>query len=123
MNPLDYSLCTDTVTVYRKESEGVFRQVLDNCFLSWEEQVVTDKFGTRKGVEFLLICPGDTQKIFPGDRIYAGVGPEAEEVQWGEFLPAAVPGLGQVSYVRVYRLDGENCHTEAGSRQPVRPQL
>lgn len=121
MNPLDYSLFGDTVTVYRKEKDGISRQVLENCFLSWEEQVVTDTFGTRKGTEFLLICPGKTQTVFPGDRIYAGIGPE--EVQWGEFLPAAVPGLGQVSYVRTYRLNGEICHTEAGSRQPVRPQL
>ena len=83
--------------------------------------MVTDAYGTRKGAEFLVIHPGSAQQIFPGDRIFAGVGPE--EVQWGEFLPAAVPGLGQVSYVRVYRLAGGICHTEAGSRQPVRPQL
>ena len=123
MNPLDYSLCRDTVTVYRKEKEGIFRQVLENCLLTWEEQIVTDTYGTRKGVEFLLIHPGETQAVFPGDRVFAGIGPEIGPEQWGEFLPAAVAGLGQVSYVRIYRWDGRICHTEAGTRQPVRPQL
>ena len=28
MNPLDYSLCNQTVTLYRKEGNGVKRQVL-----------------------------------------------------------------------------------------------
>ena len=123
MNPLDYSLCRETVTVYRREKEGIFRQVLENCFVTWEEQTVTDVYGTRKGVEFLVIHPGDTQQIFPGDRVYLGVGPELKSEQWGVFLPAAVPGVGQVSYVRTYRWGGKLCHTEAGSRHPSRPQL
>ena len=123
MNPLDYGFCRDTVTVYRKSSDGISRQVIDGCFLSWGEQAVTDVRGSRKGTEFLLIIPGEEQLVFPGDRVYAGIGPEVTEETWGAFLPAAVSGLGQISYVRLYRLAGELCHVEAGSRQLARPQL
>ena len=123
MSILDYGLCRDTVTVYRLEGEQVSRQVLENCFLTWEEQSVTDIYGTRKGTEFLLIHPGKTQAVFPGDRVFAGEGPQITKEDWGSFIPAAVPGLGQVSYVRLYRWDGQLQHCEAGSRQPVRPQL
>ena len=123
MSIFHYDLCRDTVTVYRLQEEGVLRQVLEDCLLTWEEQSVTDLYGTRKGTEFLLIHPGKTQKVFPGDRVFAGVGPQIAKEDWGSFIPAAVPGLGQVSYVRLYRLGGELQHIEAGSRQPVRPQL
>ena len=123
MNPMDYSLCRDTVTVYRRQEQGIFRQVLENVFFTWEEQTVTDTLGTRKGADFLLILPGEEQTVFPGDRIFAGTGPEIGEEDWAAFLPCAVSGLGQVSYVCVYRHDGRICHTEAGSRQSVRSQL
>ena len=123
MNPMDYSLCRDTVTVYRRQGQGVFRQVHRNAFLSWEEQTVTDTLGNRKGTDFLLILPGQEQTVFPGDRIFAGVGPEIGPEEWGAFVPCSVPGLGQVSYVRVYRFDGQICHTEAGSRRRMRTQL
>ena len=123
MSIFHYDLCRDVVTVYRLQDGGVLRQVLEDCLLTWEEQTVTDVYGTRKGTEFLLIHPGKTQEVFPGDRVFAGIGPEISKEEWGGFIPAAVPGLGQVSYVRLYRWDGKLQHIEAGSRQPVRPQL
>lgn len=123
MNPMDYSLCRDTVTLYRRQEHGVFRQVLEHAFLSWEERTVTDTLGTRKGTDFLLILPGKEQTVLPGDRVFPGIGPELETGDWESFLPCAVPGLGQVDYVRRYRLDGQICHTEAGSRQQTRSQL
>lgn len=123
MSIFHYDLCRDAVTVYRLQDGGVLRQVLEDCLLTWEEQTVTDVYGSRKGTEFLLIHPGKTQEVFPGDRVFAGIGPEISKEEWGGFIPAAVPGLGQVSYVRLYRWDGELQHIEAGSRQPVRPQL
>jgi hypothetical protein len=120
---ITYDLCRDTVTVYRLQEAGVHRQVLEGCLLTWEEQIVKDVYGSRKGTEFLLIHPGKTQEVFPGDRVMQGIGPEITKEEWGAFIPAAVPGLGQVSFVRSYRWGGELQHIEAGSRQPVQPQL
>ena len=37
MNPLDYSLCNQTVTLYQKEGNEVKRQVLTDCHLSASE--------------------------------------------------------------------------------------
>ena len=120
---MEYDLCRDTVTVYRLQEEGVHRQVLEDCLLTWEEQTVKDVYGSRKGTDFLLIHPGKTQAVFPGDRVLAGIGPEITKEEWGAFIPAAVPGLGQVSFVRSYRWDGELQHIEAGSRQASHPRL
>lgn len=121
--PIDYSLCSDTVTVYRLQGDSVLRQVVENGFLTWEEQTVTDVFGNRMGRNFLLILPGDTQTVFPGDRIYDGIGPEITAEDWGGFIPARVQGLGQVSYVKPCRWEGELCHTEAGNRHSAHMQL
>lgn len=99
---VDYSMCCQTVTVYRRTETGIFRQVIPGCFFQQEE---------RKGEspEFLLIQPGEEQLIFPGDRIFDGIGPEIRLEDWGASAPAA-----EASYARVYRWEGKFCHTEAG---------
>ena len=33
MNPLDYSLCDQTVTIYRKNGDEILRKVAGNCHL------------------------------------------------------------------------------------------
>ena len=112
--PLDYSLCRQTVTVYRKQGDEIRRQVVDGCYYGWQEQEITDEWGCRRETTFLLIMPGSTQQVFVGDRVYDGIGPEA--VQWQSFLPVNVAGLGEVAYVKPCRWDGEICHVEAGRK-------
>ena len=102
-------MCDQTVTLYRRVGDSVQRQVLDGCFYRFEDSAAEDRF-TRK---FLLICPGN-REIRPGDRVLEGIGPE--DVVWAEFLPIAVPGLGEVAYAAPWRWDGKIVHWEAGRK-------
>ncbi len=112
----DYRMCTQTVTVYRKTPEGVLRFEIPGCFLQWQEEMAFERLGQRQEQKFLLIQPGQEQLVFPGDRIYDGIGPEITEEDWSAFAPAQVTGLGEVSYATVYRWQGTFCHTEAGRK-------
>ena len=111
---VDYSMCTKTITVYRKAPEGIIRRVIEGCFLQWEEQTDFDQDGVLSERTFLLIQPGQEQLVFCGDRVFDGIGPKISLTDWEVFVPSAVAGLGEVNYTRVYRWEGEFCHTEAG---------
>lgn len=113
---IDYHFCDRTVTVYRLENGKVQRLVVPGCYYFWEIRQVTDLYGTRQETKFLLIMPGRVQRVFPGDRIYDGIGPEVTAQQWPDFLPVTVPGLGQVAYVRPTWWDGQVSHIEAGNK-------
>lgn len=121
--PLDYSLCRDTVTLYRQEGGQIRRQVVENCLIEWEEKSVTDSIGTRMGRNFLLILPGESADVRLGDRVFDGVGPAVTKEDWGSFIPACVSRLGQVNFVKPCRWEGELCHIEAGHRRTAQPQL
>lgn len=110
MNPLDYSLCEQTVTVYRRQGEGVARVVLDNCFLQLQRMQKTDTLGQQRACSFLLIVPGQEQMVFPGDRIFEGVGPE--DLTW-----AQTGAFDQVEYAKPCYWCGCICHTEAGRKE------
>ena len=110
MNPFDYSLCDQTVTVYR----GQWRQVAENCHLSRQLSTPTENYGKSEEKKFLLIIPGDFP-LQPGDRIYDGIGPT--EVDWNTFIPALVPELYEVSFAKPCFWDGEVAHWEAGNRR------
>lgn len=114
--PLDYRMCCQPVTVYRKQAQSVLRQVIHNCFLQWEENMSVDRLGQQKERKFLLIQPGKEQLVFPGDRVFDGIGPEITAEQWENFLPVTVPGLGEAAYATPYRWQEEFCHTEAGRK-------
>ena len=111
MNPLDYSLCDQTVTFYRKSGEKIQRKVADNCHLSCKYRTATESYGKSMEKKFLLIIPGNTE-VRTGDRIYAGTGPK--DVDWQSFVPANVPGLSVLQWVKTYYWENEPCHTEAG---------
>lgn len=111
MNPLDYSLCCQTVTVYRM---GGHREVLENCRYAWEDRLLREETGNRWERTFLLIVPGEEQKVFPGDRVYPGIGPES--VDWNAFLPVNTPGLSEASYAKLCFWQDRPVHTEAGRR-------
>jgi hypothetical protein len=109
-----YSLCDQTVTVYRLTDGDVQRQVLEGCFYRWEDGLQEDAAGVHHSRRFLLIQPGDTQRVQPGDRIFPGVGPEVDAGAWARFIPALVPGLGEAAYAVPRFFGGELVHTEAG---------
>lgn len=111
MNPFDYSLCHQTVTLYRKTGE---RWVIPNAYLSAKIAAPAEAYGKSMEKKFLLIIPGDSP-LFPGDRIYAGIGPE--EVEWKSFVPAAVPALFEAGFVKPCFWEGSITHWEAGNRK------
>ncbi len=113
--PLDYSLCNQTVTLYRLENGKVTRQVLENVWYQWRVEQVTDALGTRQETKFSLILPG-RHHLLPGDRVYDGIGPQITARQWPEFLPVCVTGLSQVQYVKPCYWQNQICHIEAGRR-------
>ena len=115
MNPLDYSLCNQTVTIYRKTGDEILRKVAVGCHLSCKYRKATEAYGKSMEKKFLLIIPAGTIHPEPGDRVYAGVGPE--EVDWIHFLPALVPELYEISYVHPCCWDGEIVHWEAGHKK------
>lgn len=112
--PLDYSLCCQTVTVYRVENGQVTRTVADNAFLSMQTEQEYDVPGRQHTVKLSLILPGETVQLLPGDRVYAGVGPEVTADRWPGFVPVLVPGLGELKYVKPCFWNGRQCHVEAG---------
>ena len=114
--PVDYSICCQTVTVYRKTPAGILRIEIPGCFMLWQEEASYDRLGKAQVRKFQLIQPGECQQVFPGDRVMEGVGPEIDEAQWSMFIPELVAGLGEVAYAKVYRWQGQFCHTEAGRK-------
>ena len=111
---MDYSLCDETVTFYRKTEEGIHRRVLDGVRFIRQIAAPTESYGKSKEKKFLLIIPGDFP-LRPGDRIFAGIGPEVTD--WETFLPAAVEELYEISFVKPCYWDGELVHWEAGNRK------
>lgn len=114
MNPFDYSLCDQTVTLYRKEGEKITRQVAENCHLSRNISTSTENYGKSLEKKFRLIIPGD-RPICCGDRVFDGIGPETAD--WQTFVPALVPELYEVSSAKPCFWGGEIAHWEAGNRK------
>lgn len=113
--PLDYSLCCQSVTVYRLQAGKVCRQVFDRAFLAPKGVQTTGPEGEGQSMPFHLILPGAEVFLFPGDKVFHGIGPEVTESTWWGFLPATVPGLYIVEYVKPCYWMGAQCHLEAGS--------
>ena len=109
MNPLDYSLCDQTVTFYRKTGDEIIRKVADNCHLSCKVRISTEPYGKSMEKKFLLIIPGDFD-LQPGDRVYEGIG--SEEVNWQTFVPAFTENLYEIGRVKKQLWEGEVTHVE-----------
>ena len=111
---MDYSLCDETVTLYRKEGQRIVRRVVENARLIRQNAAIAENYGKSRLKKFLLIIPGD----FPlqtGERVFAGIGPE--DPDWKHFIPATVEELYEVSFVKPCYWDGELIHWEAGNRK------
>ena len=115
MNPLDYGLCDQTVTVYRKTGEEILRKVAERCHLSCKYRTATEHYGKSMEKKFLLIIPGGEFRPEPGDRVYGGIGPET--VDWDRFIPALVPELYEISFVNPCFWEGKVVHWEAGHKK------
>ena len=109
-------MCCQTVTVYRKTLDGILRTEIPNCFLQWQEEISYDRIGRQQERKFLLIQPGESQQVFPGDRVMEGSGPEITESQWPKFVPELMTDMGEVAYAKAYHWQGRFCHTEAGRK-------
>ena len=113
--PLNYRLCTQTVTVYHQNGEKFTRTVHKNAFFDFKKVQNVDKIGSREANSFLLVIPCESQTVFVGDKVYLGEGPEiATMEQWRAFIPAKVPGLVVVSYADPKYWNGQMVHMEAG---------
>lgn len=112
---MDYSLCSQTVTVYRRSGGEISRQVAENCYLSRQLSTPAVSYGKSMEKKFLLIIPGDALPLQPGDRIFDGIGPE--RVDWSSFVPAAIPQLYEAAFVKPCCWEGQIVHWEAGNRK------
>ena len=115
MNPLDYSLCQQTVTVYQKKGEEISRHVAEKSYFSGSVSTPTEPYGKSKEKKFLLMIPGEEISLQPGDRIFAGIGPA--DVDWQTFLPVTVSQLYEAGSVRACRWEGRITHWEAGAER------
>ena len=112
--PVDYRMCNQTVTVYRKEGDQVTRMVHDNAFFDFKKTQSVDKTGSREANPFLLVIPGNSQKVFVGDKVLKGTGREVTAGEWASFIPAKVRGLVVVKYADPKYWGEQLVHTEAG---------
>lgn len=114
-NPVDYRLCTQTVTVYHRDGATITRTVYDRAFLDFKKTENVDKTGSREVNSFLLVLPCDRQTVFPEDKVLLGIGDEiATTAQWAALIPPRVPGLVVVKSVDLKYWNGRMVHLEAG---------
>lgn len=114
-NVVDYRLCDQVVTVYRRQGDSVLRRVFFKAFLDQRRSRDLNRKGGTESNAFLLVIPGDEQSVFIGDKVLPGEGPEIQGAQeWAAFIPANVPDLVVVSHAGVKRWQGRIVHTEAG---------
>lgn len=122
MNEAFYTLCRQTVTVYRLEERSVTRQVFPRAFfehrrsrsLNYSQNQSLSRVGPREAGSFLLVIPGQTQTVFPGDKVLLGEGPELSAGEWAAFIPSRIPGLAVVTWAEPKYWNGRTVHTEAG---------
>lgn len=137
----DYSLCTQTVTVYHYEGGEVTRTVYDKAFIDFKKTQNIENTGSTEVNDFLLVIPGGSQSCYVGDKVMIGEGAtvpssqdnagettteESQGVEqsgtqevdikawWRSFIPSKVNGLLVVKYADVKYWDGSIVHTEAG---------
>lgn len=114
---IDYSLCQQTVTVYHQEDGAITRTVHEKAFFDFNKTLNVAKTGASDASGFLLVIPGDTQTVFPGDKVVLGVGEEvpADVTRWwARFIPSKVPNMGVVKHADPKYWNGVLIHTEAG---------
>lgn len=113
----DYSLCRQTVTVYRYADGTVTRTVHRHAYFERKLTGSLSRTGDSEQGTFLLVIPGSKQVVGVGDKVFDGIGPTipaTEQTQWWRsFIPSKVDGLVVVRSVALRRWDGRVTHTEA----------
>ena len=129
--PLDYSLCSQTVTVYHQDAaKRIFRTVVRSAHLEFRKSHTLDKTGSKEANAFLLVVPEQscafvppgeytgaegTFTLAPLDKVQLGEGPELPDAAaWAAHIPARVDGLAVIRYVDPRFWHGARCHVEAG---------
>lgn len=112
----DYSLCDQTVTVYRRAGAGdIRRTVHERAFLDFRKNLNVERTGSSEASSFLLVIPGDQVPVEVGDKVMLGEGPEvADDAAWRSLIPSKVEGLCVVKHVDPKYYRGRLVHTEAG---------
>lgn len=124
--PLDYRLCSQTVTLYhltgKGSAYGCARTVFRGAYLEAEQTGGTDKTGATGQQGFLLVLPsgfggrpvwGEHYTLSPGDKVLLGEGPElTAREDWQAMLPAVRNDLFVVRRVAVRHWQGSVCHAE-----------
>lgn len=116
--PLDYSLCCQTVTVYRREADGSYsRRVLENrAMLDYRQVRNTSRRGSKTAHGFLLVIPCSEPCLAVGDKVLPGVGPEiSTREEWEAFIPARVEGLVVIGRVDPKFWMGRLIHMEGSA--------
>ena len=68
-NPITYSMCNQTVTVYHHDkTTGTYtKTVYDRAFLDFRKNHNVEKTGVKETNSFLLVIPSSSQTVFPED--------------------------------------------------------
>ncbi len=114
MGPADRRLFCSTVTIYHRQGEEIIRYRVDDAFYRAEKRSQIGAMGIRQEQRFYMVLPGGPWLLEPGDRVMEGVGPQAGALCWEVFVPALIPGLGEIGFVRPCHLSGST-YTECGS--------
>lgn len=111
--PVDYRLCSQTVTVYHWDGKQTYtRTVYNRAFFDPKKTQNVDKTGSREANSFLLVIPMPAS-VSVGDKILPGAGPEvADRAAWAALIPATVPGLVVAQTVDVKYWRGQAVHVE-----------
>lgn len=114
--PLNYSLCNQTVTVYRVDNTDGFKctkKVYKHAFLDFKKAVSVDKTGSRETNSFLLVIKGNAD-LKPKDKVLLGVGADiTTREEWAKFIPSTQANLVVIEAVDPKYYNNEICHVEA----------
>ena len=114
----DYSLCTQTVSVFHFEDDEVTKTVYEKAYLDYKRTQNIENTGSTEVNGFLLVIPGDAQGVHVGDKVMLGDGVDVPEsgvpAWWRSFIPSKVDGLVVVKDVDPKWYRGRIVHTEAG---------
>lgn len=115
--PLNYSLCNQTVTVYRADNTDGFKctkKVYEKkAFLDFKKAVSVDKTGNRETNSFLLVIKGNAD-LKPKDKVLLGVGGDIKSrEEWAKFIPSTQANLVVIESVDPKYYNNEIVHVEA----------
>lgn len=115
-SPLNYSLCNQTVTVYRADNKDGFKctkKVYKHAFLDFKKVVSVNKTGSKEENSFLLVIKGNAD-LKPKDKVLLGVGKEIKtREEWAKFIPSTQANLVVIESVDPKYYNNEIVHIEA----------